>query len=357
MIDDGKGITLSALARRIGGEVAGDGDTRLTGVASLRSAGPTDLSFLANPKHAPRLVESDAGAVVCPDGFEAEGRNLLRVETPSLSFGLAVEILVPPAASSAPGVHATAVIGEGVEMGAGAAVGPCVCIGDRCRIGPGVVIGPLAAIGAGSILGAETRIEARVVLYPGVRIGRRCHIHAGAVLGSDGFGFARDGEGRHRKIPQVGGLEVGDDVEVGSNCAIDRGRLDDTVIGRGTKLDNLVHIAHNVRVGEDSLIIAQVGISGSTRVGNGVVLAGQAGLVGHIEVGDGAVVAAQAGVIGSIGPGQVVSGYPARPHRKALKTLAHLVRLPALAARVRRLERRLARIESDGTTGDRGEAG
>jgi UDP-3-O-[3-hydroxymyristoyl] glucosamine N-acyltransferase len=340
-------ITLASLARRLGGEVEGDGATVLTGVASLRSAGPADLSFLAGRRYAALLAESRAGAVVCPAGFEAPGRNLLRVDNPALSFGRAIEILVPPRSSGVPGVHPTAVVGEGVETGEDVSIGPCACIGDRCRLGRGVVIGPLVAVGAGTEIGEGTRIEARVAIYPGVRIGRRCHIHSGAVLGSDGFGFARDPEGRHRKIPQVGGLEIGDDVEIGSNCAIDRGSLDDTVIGRGTKLDNLVHVAHNVCVGEDSLLIAQVGISGSTRVGSRVVLAGQAGLVGHIEVGDDAVVGAQAGVIRSVAAGEVVSGYPARPHRKALKSQVYVVKLPEMAEQIRRLEERLARIESE----------
>jgi UDP-3-O-[3-hydroxymyristoyl] glucosamine N-acyltransferase len=342
----GKELTLSSIARVVGGEISGDKDVRLRGVASLEKAGPSDLSFLASSKYLPALHGSAAGAVVCPRGVSAPGKNLLHVRDPHLAFGIAVEMLCPsPSASWGKGVHPTALLGEGVQLGKGVAIGPYVTVGDGVTLEDGVVVGPLVSIGENSEVGASSWIGPRVTIYPGVRIGCRCTIHAGTVLGGDGFGFAKDEKGRHRKIPQVGRLILGDDVEVGSNCAIDRGSLDDTVIGRGTKLDNLIHVAHNVRIGEDSLLVAQVGIAGSTVVGSKVVLAGQAGIVGHIEIGDGAVVGAQAGVVKSVKAGQVVSGYPARPHKKALKIQAGLVKIPQILRKVEELEERIARLE------------
>ncbi len=339
------GYTLSSISRIVGGEIAGDGDVLLKGVATLEKAGPSDISFLANMKYLTILEKSRAGAVICPEEIDSPGRNLLRVRNPYLVFGEVVR-LFHTSSEASPGVHPTAILGKGVRLGKNASVGPMVFIGNGVTLSENVVVEPLAFVGDGVFLDEHTRIGPRVVIYPGVRIGKRCLVQAGTVLGSDGFGFARDEEGHHRKIPQVGGLRIGDDVEIGSNCAIDRGSLGDTIIGDGTKFDNLVHIAHNVEIGEDTLLVAQVGVSGSTKIGRNVTLAGQAGLVGHIEIGDGAVVAAQAGVVKSVLPGEVVSGYPARPHRKALKTLANLIKIPSMMERLKELEMRIEKLEN-----------
>jgi len=340
--------SLSWIAGVVGGAIAGDGDIVLEGVASLASASVRDISFLANRKYLPMLAKSHAGAVICPEDLEISGRNLLRVRDPYLAFGQAVSLFHPPAEPSAPGVHPTALLGEDVEFGKSVSIGPYSIIGDRSSLSDNVVVGPLVYLGEGVEIGENTVLGPRVTVYNGVRIGRRCLIQSGTVLGGDGFGFAREATGRYRKIPQVGGLVIEDDVETGSNCAVDRGSLDDTIIARGTKLDNLVHVAHNVTVGEDSLLIAQVGISGSTHVGKNVVLAGQSGLVGHLEIGDGAVVGAQAGVTRSVKAGEVVSGYPARPHKYALKTQASLVKIPAIVKKLTALEEKIEKLVKNG---------
>ncbi len=337
--------TLSEIARITGGEITGDSEIAIRGVASIRNAGPADLTFLAGKKHIHLLDECQAAAVICAADVTSEKTNLLHVNNPSLAFGMVVELFYPQGATGDGGIHETSLLGKGITLGEGVSIGPYVIVGDRCRLSDNVSIGPLVSIGDDVEIGESTRIDPRVTIYSGVRIGKRCRIMAGSVLGSDGFGFASDDEGRHRKIPQIGGLVIEDDVEIGSNCTIDRGSLDNTVVSRGTKLDNLVHIAHNVRVGENTLLVAQVGIAGSTIIGNNVVLAGQVGVSDHIEIGDGVVAGAQAGIIKSIHPGETVSGYPARPHRKALKTQASLIKIPQMIERIKNLEEKVRELE------------
>lgn len=337
--------TLSEIARITGGKITGDSEIAVRGVASIRSAGTADLTFLTEKKYIHLLDECKAAAVICTAEVTSEKTNLLHVKNPSLAFGMVVELFYPQGVTGRGGIHETSLLGEGVDLGKGVTIGPYVIVGDRCRLSDNVSIGPLVSIGDDVEIGESTRIDPRVTLYTGVRIGRRCRIRAGSVLGSDGFGFARDDKGRHRKIPQIGGLVIEDDVEIGSNCTIDRGSLDDTIVSRGAKLDNLVHIAHNVRVGENTLLVAQVGIAGSTIIGNNVVLAGQVGVSDHIEIGDGVVAGAQAGIIKSIHPGETVSGYPARPHRKALKTQAGLIKIPQMIERIKSLEERVRELE------------
>ncbi len=337
--------TLAEIAAIIGGKISGDSEIPVRGVASIRNAGPADLTFLAEKKYIHLLEKSKAAAVICTADVASEKKTLLHVKNPNLAFGMVVELFYPPVVRGRGKVHETSLLGKDVSLGRGVTIGPYVTIGDRCSISGNVSIGPLVSIGDDVEIGESTRIDPRVTIYSGVRIGRRCRIQAGSVLGSDGFGFARDDQGRHRKIPQIGGLVIEDDVEIGSNCTIDRGSLDDTIVSRGTKLDNLVHIAHNVKVGENTLLVAQVGIAGSTIVGKNVVLAGQAGISDHLEIGDGAMVGAQAGVIKSIPPGETVSGYPARPHRKALKTQASLVKIPQMIERIKNLEEKVRELE------------
>jgi UDP-3-O-[3-hydroxymyristoyl] glucosamine N-acyltransferase len=247
------------------------------------------------------------------------------VTDPVRAMAAAAAALHPPTVATA-GVHPTATLGPGVSLAPGVEIGPHVVIGAGVVLGEGVLLGPGVVIEAGVIIGAGSRLDAHVVVHAGSVLGARVWCKAGAIIGGEGFGFVSEPAG-HLRVPQVGGCLLGDDVEVGSGSCIDRGSLDDTVIGRGTKIDNLVHVGHNVRIGEHCLLVAGVGVSGSTQVGNRVLLGGQAGLAGHLKIGDDARVGAQAGVISSIAAGSAVSGYPARPHREFLRAQAALYRL------------------------------
>ena len=249
------------------------------------------------------------------------------------------------------GIHPAAVLGRGVKLGRDVRIAAYAVLEEDVEVGDRVRIGTHVSVGHGSRIGDDSELYPQVVLYPGTRVGRRVVLHAGTVVGSDGFGYVAH-EGRHRKIRQVGGCRIGDDVEMGAHCCIDRGSIGDTVIGAGTKTDNLVHVAHNVTVGEHSLLIAQVGVSGSTTLGKGVVMAGQSGATGHLDIGDGARVAVQAGVLRDVPPGTSVVGFPARPRAEFWKSMAAMRKLPELKARVKDLEDRLAALEKDppGTT-------
>jgi UDP-3-O-[3-hydroxymyristoyl] glucosamine N-acyltransferase len=322
------------------GTLRGDPDVVVTGVAPLDRAGPQHVTFLASAQYAPLLAASEAGVVlVSPELAEVPGRTAARVvvgKPHDAMLSLLGSLYPEPAA--VPGVHPTAVLGRGARIGEGVTIGPYVVIGDGTEIGAGVQLDAHVVVGAGVAIGARCRIYAGVTLYPGTSLAERVRVHAGARLGSDGFGYVFRG-GKHDKIPHVGRCIVESDVEVGANTTIDRGSIDDTVIGAGTKIDNLVHIAHNVRIGRLCLIMAQVGIAGSVRVEDGAILAGQVGISGHHTIGAGARLAAQAGVFGDIPAGETWSGYPARPHREALRAQAALFKLPALLRGLERLLR------------------
>lgn len=312
----------SEIAKLVGGEFDGATDPEITGVAPLDRATASELSFVAHPKYVAYLAASGAGAVLATESLMPRGSTTLpRIVVDDVHRALA-EVLshLHPEPSIAPGVHETAVIGANVQLGADVRIGAYCVIGDDCVIGAGTFLYP------------------QVTLYSNVRLGQRCIVHSGARIGSDGFGYTFI-DGQHRKVPQVGGVIVGNDVEIGANTCIDRGSVGPTEIGNGVKIDNLVHIAHNVRIGDLSIVVAQVGISGSTTVGKGVTLAGQAGLQGHITVGDGAVIGGQAGVISDVPAGGVYSGYPARPHKEAMRAYAALAKLPELLKRFRKFER------------------
>ena len=333
-------LTLRELADAIEARFEGDPDLPLSGVAPLERAGPSDLSFLANPRYEETARESGAGAVIVGESFLGNGRNLLRVSNPYLAYARAVELLLPEPAFRA-GVDPTAVIDPGAEVSSDSSVGPFTTIGPGARIASGAEVGPSCVIEGGVEVGPGCRIFPRVTVHSGTRLGARCIVQSGSVLGSDGFGYATDERGRHHKVPQRGGLSIGDDVEIGANVTIDRGTAADTVIGAGTKIDNLVHIAHNVTIGQNAFIVAQVGVAGSTTIGDYAVIAGQVGIVGHVRIGDRARLGAQAGVIGDVPADAEYSGYPARSHREQMRAYALFARLPELFERLKAVESRL----------------
>lgn len=330
----------SEIAALVDGRLEGRGDPELTGVAPLDRAGPADLSLLSNVRYAAHLEGTRAGAILVEEslaGHLAEDAPAILVRNAQRAMAQVLPHLYPEQRPE-PGIHPTAMIAPDAEIGDDVSIGACVQVGAGARIGARARIGAYTDVGAGCTLADDVVVHPHVTLYPRVRIGARTIVHSGARLGVEGFGFTWDGT-LHRKVPQVGGCVIGADVEIGANVTIDRGSIGDTEIGDDVKIDNLVHIGHNVRVGPHSIIIAQVGVSGSTRIGAGVTLAGQAGIGGHLTIGDRATVAAQAGVFGDLDGGVTYSGYPARPHREALRAQAALFRLPRLMDRIRALER------------------
>lgn len=344
-----RALTAEAIARMVGGSVVGDGSVTLTGVGPLDRAGEHDLTFLAHERYASLLASSGAGAVlVSPElanaaseaGEGKYGGCRIVVAQPYEAMLRAIPALYPPAPRRT-GIHPTAIIGRGATLGNGVSIGPYSVVEEGAILEDGVWVGPHCSVGRGVRVGAESWLAGSVTLYPGAELGRRVRLHAGVRVASDGFGYVQAG-GRHEKIPHVGRCVIEDDVEIGANSTLDRGSVDDTVVGAGTKIDNLVHIAHNVRIGRLCLIMAQVGIAGSVHIGDGCILAGQVGVSGHHNIGAGARLAAQAGVFGDIPAGETWSGYPARPHREALRAHAAFFKLAGL---MRRMERLLARAE------------
>ncbi len=320
-------IEVAALTR---GRLVGPTDVSVVAVAPLERAGPGDLSFLASARYLPYLQPSRASIVLCAESFAAApGGPATRIIVPDPHAALlaVLAVLYPPPVWT-PGVHPTAVIGPGTQWDDPVAIGPHVVLGRDVVLGRNVRVGAHCVVGDGVTIGEDTELQPHVTCYTGTAIGRRVVIQAGVRLGSDGFGYipGRDG-GLHRKIPHVGRCVIGDDVEIGANCCIDRGSVDDTIIGDGTKLDNLVHIAHNVQVGKRCLILALAGIAGSSRVEDDVIIAGEVGVSDHVTIGRGARVLVQAGVIGDIPPGTTVWGTPARPHRDVLRANAALYRM------------------------------
>jgi UDP-3-O-[3-hydroxymyristoyl] glucosamine N-acyltransferase len=338
-------FTLSELAARVGGEVVGDPDARVDGVRPLEDAGPEHLSFYHNRRYLQAALASRAGVLLLAEPESFAGRTLLVCREPYAALAELLELFHPTPHPPA-GVHPSAVVAADAEIGDGATVGALTFIGARARVGARAVVGEGCVVGAGAAIGEDTLLHPRVVIEADCRVGARCILHAGVVIGSDGYGFATV-EGVHRKVPQVGIVVVEDDVELGANVCVDRATLGETRIGRGSKVDNLVQIAHNVQVGAHSLLVAQVGISGSTRLGHHVIMAGQSGASGHVTLGDGTIVTAKAGIMEDTPPGAMVSGFPARPQREFLRAMANLYQLEGLRRRVRALERALARLGRD----------
>jgi UDP-3-O-[3-hydroxymyristoyl] glucosamine N-acyltransferase len=347
--------TVDELAAHVGGEVRGDGTRRIQRVAPLESAGADDLSLVANARYVRYLETSRAAAVLVPDALTSQVPDGEPAQIRVADVHAALATLLPllyPEQPREQGIHPTAVVAMDAVVEDGVHIGAYAVVGERCTVRARARIEAHVVVGAGCTIGEDSVLHPHVTLYRGVRVGARCVVHSGVRLGSDGFGYVFM-DGAHRKVPQVGGCHVGDDVEIGANSTIDRGSIGDTVIGDGTKIDNLVHLGHNVRVGRHAIIVAQVGVSGSTSIGDGAVVAGQAGIGGHLTIGARARVGAQAGVTADVAPGETVSGYPARPHGEALRTQANLFRLPELLRRVRRIEQSLGFLEGGTGRDDR----
>ncbi len=343
-------VTLGELATALGCRLDGPGDTPILRVAALDAAGPGDVSFYANPRYAAALRQTRASAVIAADDVEVP-TAALRSPEPYVAFARALALLHPPPRPAA-GVHATAVVDASATLGPDVSIGAFACIGAGVTIGARTVIAPHVVVGDAATMGDDCHLHAHVSIRERVTLGHRVVVQNGAVIGADGYGFAPMRSGGYLKVPQVGTVVIGDDVEIGALTAVDRPPVGATVIGPGTKIDNLVQIAHGVEVGREVLLASQVGIAGSTVVGDRVILAGQVGVAGHVEIGAGARATAQTGIPNSVDAGAFVSGYPAIDNRDWLKASAIFRRLPELRRAVSDLARRLTALEqrSDGGT-------
>jgi UDP-3-O-[3-hydroxymyristoyl] glucosamine N-acyltransferase len=337
-------MTLKTLAEAVEGRVIGNPDLVIRGAAGLEEAREGEITFLANPKYAPMLRETKASAVILSKPGPGISCSQLIVSDPYYAFSRILTMLTETAFRPN-GISPQASIGKGARLGRDVSIHPFVTVGDRAVIGDRVTLFPGVYIGEETEIGDDSLIYPNVSIREKVTVGRRVIIHSGTVVGSDGFGFATH-EGRHHKIPQIGTVLIGDDVEIGANVAVDRAAMGKTVIRRGTKIDNLVQIAHNVIIGEDCLIVSQVGISGSTGIGHHVTLAGQTGVAGHLTIGDHVVAGGRTGVTKDIDSHRVVSGFPAMPHRQWLEAQAVFTHLPELRKRIKELESKLEQLES-----------
>ena len=337
---------LRELNELVGGRLIGNGDIEIHGVAGIKEAREGEITFVANPRYLSQLKRTQASAIIIWDNSQVNGKPMIQVENPYLAWARVVEAFSTKRKKDGEGIHPTAIIGENVEIGKGAWIQAYAFIGDGVRIGDGAVISPFVYIGDDVEIGAQTFIYPTVSIREEVKIGERVIIHSGTVIGSDGFGFAQVSDRQH-KVPQIGTVIIEDDVEIGANVTIDRG-LRETVVGRGTKIDNLVQIAHNVVIGEDCVIVAQVGIAGSTELKNRVTMGGQAGAVGHVKIGEGAQIAARAGVCKDIPSGPCVwSGFPANIHTRELRMQASARKLPELINQVRDMGERIKDLERE----------
>lgn len=336
-------MTLTDIAERIGGEVSGSGDTLLSGAAPFEMAGPREITFADQPAYLKKIDQTRAGAVLVPPQFNQGQKPMVRVPHPKTAFARLLKVFYPPKKRPA-GIHPRAVIGDNVSWGQDISIGPGVVIEGDVILGDRVTLHPNVVIQTGVTIGDDVELFPNVSILEGCEIGSRVTIHASTVIGSDGFGFAPDGEA-YVKILQRGIVRIDDDVEIGAGCTIDRATHGKTWIKSGVKTDNLVHIAHNVTVGQNTLLIAQVGISGSCTIGRHAILAGQAGVADHLTVGDNTIVGAQSGLAQSVPADQVVFGSPPLPHRKWLRVQSVIPRLPEMRKTLNELKKRLEKIE------------
>lgn len=335
---------LRDIAQHLNGQVQGDKDVVITGISGIKEAQPGDITFVANVKYFPLIETTKASAIIAPKEIKAPGKNLVLVDNPSLAFAKIAAFVLGEQKHFVKGVHPTAIVASDAKIGKNVAIGAYTVVESKAVIGDDTIIYNGCFVGHETVVGTHSLIYPNVVIRERITIGERAIIHSGTVIGSDGFGFA-EVEGIHHKIPQVGTVVIEDDVEIGANVAIDRARFDKTFIGQGTKIDNLVQIAHNVVIGRNCIIVSQAGISGSVEIKDGAILAGQAGIAGHLTIGEGAVVAAQAGVTKSIPAHTFVSGYPAKPHDRAKKVNAALQRLPEYIKTINELKSKIAVLE------------
>lgn len=338
--------TLAEIAQIIQGEIDGDADISISGLSDLESATTSDLVFAENERWLEQAEQSAAAAIIVPMDMPRRGKTVIRTAKPKLAFGMLMHLFAEQIPYE-PGVHPSAVIGEDVEMGAGVSVQPHAVIEAHARIGAGSVIGANAYVGHNVVMGEQCMLHPGVAVYYNTVIGSRVILHAGVVVGSDGFGYVEH-DGKRIKIPQIGSVVIEDDVEIGANTTIDRATMGKTVIGAGTKIDNLVQIAHNDRIGKNSIFCAQSGISGSCKLGDNVIVAGQAGLGDHVTVGDNVTIGAQAGIpTGKVIRGnQMVFGAPARPAHETKKLVGAQLRLPHYIEKVKQLEKDMAELKS-----------
>lgn len=334
--------TVKELAQFLGGTVIGDENREISDVKGLAEAGSDDISFAVEP-YTEYLPQVHAGAVITEKEYPAGNNTLVLVENPRLAFSKLLE-LFHPRQSVQKGIHSTAVVDESAKIGENTAVMAYAVIGKNVNIGAGSVIYPYVFIGDNVTIGANAAIYPGAVIMENTVMGDNAVIRAHAVIGGEGFGFATK-DGRHTRIPQIGNVTIGDDVEIGACTTIDNGTLGSTKVGRGTKIDNLVHLGHNVEIGEDCFVIAQTGIAGSTKVGNHVTFAGQTGCTGHITIGDNVTFAGKSGIVGNVASNTVNAGFPARPHIEWSRTQVYIKKLPDLAKTVKALEKRIAELE------------
>jgi UDP-3-O-[3-hydroxymyristoyl] glucosamine N-acyltransferase len=331
--------TAAEIAKLIGGELVGDGALVLKGFAPADRAQPGDLTFAENEGYFARAQQSAASAIIIDGPCPASRKTLIHVPNARIAFAKVLPLFFPEPGFAA-GVHPSAILAATAQVDPTAHIGPYCVVGDQVRIGPRSVLQGGNHVGANCQLGEDVNLFPNVTLYPNTEIGHRVRIHSGTVVGSDGFGYVLD-NGIHRKVPQIGNVIIGDDVEIGANVTIDRGALGPTIIGKGTKIDNLVQIAHNVIVGEHCVIVSQAGVAGSTKLGNYVILGGQVGLAGHLKIGNRVSVAAQSGVMNNIPDGEKWLWTPAQPDRQAKRQMIALQQLPELLRRVKELEKKL----------------
>ncbi|HEV2210582.1 MAG TPA: UDP-3-O-(3-hydroxymyristoyl)glucosamine N-acyltransferase [Verrucomicrobiae bacterium] len=336
-------FSAAQIAQHLGGQVLGEPSTVLTGFAPADRAQPGDLTFAENENYFVRAEQSAASAVIVDGPFTSNRKVLIRVAEARVAFAKVLPLFFPDP-TFAPGIHPTAVVPPSARVDPTAYIGPFCVLGEEVRIGARVVLQGADFLGAGCQLAEEVNLFPQVTLYPRTEVGPRARIHSGSVLGSDGFGYVQEA-GAHLKVPQIGNVIIREDVEIGANVTIDRGALGPTIIGRGTKIDNLVQIAHNVVIGEHCLVVSQAGIAGSTKLGNYVILAGQVGIAGHLKIGNRVSVAAQSGVMNNIPDGEKWLWSPAQPDRQAKRQMIALQQLPELLRRVHELEKKLAPSE------------
>lgn len=341
------GITLKDIAKLVSGELIGDGSIVVSGASNLEEAGSSDVTFFANPRYEAMLSLTKAACVIAPKNFSGKGNYaVIKVDNPSVAFLHVMEKLSPISDIHPSGIHKNSVISKDAKLGKGVSVGANTVIEEGADIGDNTVIYPLIFIGKNTKIGKNCVIYPNVTIRERVIVGNNCIIHPGAVIGSDGFGYVNI-ENKHHKISQIGTVELEDDVEIGANVTIDRARFEKTVIGKGTKIDNLVQIAHNVKVGKNCLIIAQAGIAGSSEIGENAIIAAQAGINGHIKIGENVIVGAQAGVTKSIEPNEIVLWSPAKPAGEVRRTLAYISRLGDFSKELKELKEKMAKLEKE----------